>query len=259
MNDVSQLFQIMLNLPLMALVMARVSGLVIFAPFFSSATIPAKTRIFLAAFITIIVLPFASIDIVPPNSLGDLVTTITGELLIGLLVGLLINIIFTALQIAGNLIDQQIGLSAAQLFDPLSNDQSSILSQLYFWLGMIIFLLIRGHIILLGALAKSFHTIPIGQFALNETILAGLTKTLQMSFVLALQIAAPLTVAVFLATLAMGFVARTMPQLNILSVGFSIRLLLGFILIIICLIPVIHLFTAAMDRAFMKVYELLNF
>jgi flagellar biosynthetic protein FliR len=259
MNDVGQLLQIMLNLPLMALVMARISGLVIFAPFFSSAVIPAKTRIFLAAFITIIVLPFAAVDIVPPANLGDLVAAITGELLVGLLVGLIVNIIFTALQIAGNLIDQQIGLSAAQLFDPLFSEQTSIMSQLYFWLGMIIFLLVRGHIVLLGALAKSFHTIPIGQFAVNETVLTGLTKTLQMSFVLALQISAPLTLAIFLTTLAMGFIARTMPQLNILSVGFSIRLLLGFILLIICLIPAIQLFMGVMDRAFTKIYEVLNF
>jgi flagellar biosynthetic protein FliR len=259
MNDAMQLLQTLTNLPVIALIMARIGGLVIFAPFFSSSSIPAKTRIFLAAGITLTVLPFAGKDIPMPADLGSLVVGMIGELMIGMVIGLIVSSIFTGLQLAGTIIDQQMGISMAQVLDPLFDEETSILSQFYFWLALIIFLSIKGHILLIGAMVKSFQTIPPGQFVVNDEVVMSLTKILQVSFVIAMQITAPLVVATLLTTLAMGFVARTVPQLNILSVGFAIRLVLGYVLVLVCLIPVMEVFRQAIDTVFLNLYQLLGF
>jgi flagellar biosynthetic protein FliR len=157
------------------------------------------------------------------------------------------------------MIDQQMGISMAQVLDPLFEEETSVMSQFYFWLAMIIFLSIKGHILLVGAMVKSLQTIPPGQFVVNEEVVVSLTKILQVSFVIALQISAPLVAAIFLTTLAMGFVARTVPQLNILSVGFSIRLVLGYVLILVCLIPAMEIFRQAIDTVYLNLYQLLGF
>ena len=256
MNEGFGLLQTLIDLPVIALLMARIGGLVTFVPFFSSSTIPAKTRIFLAAGITLVVLPFAGETVTAPADLGSLVVGMTGELLIGMVMGLIVSIVFSGLQLAGLIIDQQMGIGMAQVFDPLFDEETSVLSQFYFWLAMVIFLSIRGHILLVGALVKSLKTIPPGQFVVSEDVVMSLTNILQVSFVIAIQIAAPLVVAIFLTTLAMGFVARTVPQLNILSVGFSIRLMLGYVLVIVCLIPVIEIFQRSLDTVFLSLYQL---
>lgn len=258
MNDTVQLLQMLTNLPLLALVLARISGLVAFAPFFGNASIPVKTRIMLGLAITIIILPFATEKIVAPPDLGALVMALAGELLIGLTFGLMLTAIFSGLELAGILIGQQLGISLAQVFDPLFEEEVSVLSQLYFWLAMILFLLVRGHLVLLGALIGSFRSLPPGGGTANAGFLHGLVAVLHSSFILALQVSAPIIVAIFLTTLALGFVGRTVPQLNILSVGFSLRLVLGYALIIVCLIPAMSVFSTAVGKVLGGLYELIG-
>jgi flagellar biosynthesis protein FliR len=258
MDDTMQLLQVVLNLPLLAMVLARISGLVAFVPFFGNASIPMNARALLAFAITIIVLPFAAEKMVPPPNLGALVVALVGELLIGLVFGLMITAIFSGLELAGLLIGQQLGISLAQVFDPLFEEETSVLGQLYFWLALVIFLLVRGHLVLLGALIRSFHSLPLGNFTVNPEFLRGLTTVLHSSFILALQVSAPVIVAIFLTTLALGFVGRTVPQLNILSVGFSLRMVLGYILITVCLVPAMNVFNAAVQKTLGGIYELMG-
>lgn len=238
------------------MVLARVAGMVSCVPFFSSTAIPMKSRVFLAAAIAILVLPFVPISGTIPSTFGDLVLAIFSELLLGLAFGLMLTTIFAALQLGGLMIGQQMGLALARVFDPLFNDQSSVLGQLYFWLAMMIFLIIRGHIILIRSIANSFNTIAPGQFVVTEHFVSDLLSILQLSFIMAFQIAAPIIVAIFLATLAMGFITRTVPQLNILSIGFSIRVLLGFVLIVVCLAPALGVFLSGLEKVFAGLYQI---
>jgi len=259
MDDTIQLLQTMLNLPLLALLLARVSGLVAFAPFFGSAAIPVSARAFLAFFITVVILPVTSNFVTPPGDLGGLVIAMAGELMIGLLFGLMISTVFSGLELAGLLLGQQMGISLAQVFDPLFEEEASVLGQLYFWLTMMIFLLLRGHLIVLTALIKSFQTLPPGKLVVDQNVLDGIAGVLQLTFILGLQVSAPIIVAIFLATLALGFIGRTMPQLNILSVGFNLRVIFGFLLILVFLIPAEQAFVRVLDQAFWLLYRLLGF
>ncbi len=258
MNDAMQLLQVILNLPLLALVMARISGLVAFAPFYGSSGIPLKTRALLVFAIAVIILPFASANMPVPTDLGSLVLAMVGELLIGLVFGLMTSVLFSGLELAGLLIGQQLGISLAQVFDPMFEEEASVLGQLYFWLAMVIFLLIKGHLILIGALIRSFRSMPPGKFTSNGDVVGGIAEVLQLAFILALQVSAPIVIVIFLTTLATAFIGRTVPQLNILSVGFSMRVALGFVLITICLMPVVQVFFNMMEKAFGSLYGLMN-
>jgi flagellar biosynthesis protein FliR len=259
MNDSMQLLQTLTNLPLLALVLARISGLVTFAPFFSGANIPVQARALLAGMIAIVVLPFASMSITPPSDFGTIIPLMIGELLIGLTIGLMTTTVFSGLELAGVLIGQQVGISLAQVFDPLFEEEASVLGQLYFWLAMVVFLLIKGHLVLLGALIRSFRSLPPGNFMVDENAVGGIVGVLKLAFILALQVSAPVLVAIFLTTLALGFVGRTVPQLNILTVGFSLRVVLGFILIIFCILPAVQAFFNALEKTFGSIYGLLGF
>jgi flagellar biosynthetic protein FliR len=250
MNDSVQLLTLLLNLPLVALVMARISGLMAFAPFFSTGQFPIKAKALLTVALTLVVLPCVGQRAAIPTGLGELVAAITSELLIGLFFGFGLMVLFTALELTGQLIGQQMGLSLASEVDPLFEQDSTVISQLYFWLAIVIFLLINGHLELLGAIIDSFKTLPIGGFAVTDQVISTLSGTIQAAFAVALQVAAPIVLTMFLTTLALGFVARTVPQLNILSVGFPLRVILGFTLMIVSLVAGINVFLGAFEGAF---------
>lgn len=258
MDDTLQLLTVILNLPVAAMVMARISGLIAFAPFFGSGSFPIKARALLTAALTLIVVPFVGANVAIPSDLGQLVAAMTAELFIGLFFGFVLTVMFASLQLAGQLIGQQMGLAMAQAFDPLFEQQTTIMSQLYFWLGMIIFLLINGHQELLAAIINSFGTVPVGSFTVTGEMISVLGGVLQTAYAVAFQVAAPILLTMFLTSLALGFVARTVPQLNILSVGFPLRVMLGFIIAIVCLVAGINVFLASFEDVFDRVAMMLN-
>jgi len=258
MDDSLKLLSVFLNLPLVAMVMARIGGLVMFAPFFSSTSFPMKARVFLAAGITLIIVPFVADNVAVPETLGGLVAAVFAEMLIGLVFGFGLLVLFAALEFAGLMIGQQMGLALARVFDPLAGDQTSVLGQLYFWLAMVIFLVIDGHHVLLAAIIKSFSTLPAGSLIVTSEALSVLSDILQTAFVVALKVSAPIIVTMFLTTLSLGFVARTVPQLNILSVGFPLRSILGFVLTIVCLGAAIDVFIGVFDDVFDQLQMLLG-
>lgn len=258
MNDAMTFLATFMNLPLVAMVLARIGGFVAFVPFFSSGVIPIKARVLFALTVTLLVVPFVGPTVTIPNRLGLLAPAVMSELMIGLVFGFALVTVFAGLQLGGRMIGQQMGLALARVFDPLLNEDNSVLSQLYFWLAMIIFLAIGGHHALLGAIIKSFATVPAGTFMITPEVLAVLCDVIQTAFVLALKVSAPVIVTIFLATLALGFVARTVPQLNILSIGFPLRVLMGFVLTIVCLAAAIDIFMTTFNDVCLWMYDLLH-
>jgi len=217
-----------------------------------------KARALLAGAITLIVVPFVGGAVRLPTDLGLLGAAVVSELMIGLVFGFCLTALFAALELAGLMIGQQMGLSLAEVFDPLFEEENSVLGQMFFWLALLIFLLINGHHALFGAVIRSFQTVPVGAFMVSAGILTILGSVLQTAFVVGVQVAAPVIVAIFLASLALGFVARTVPQLNILSVGFSLRAVMGFVLVIVCLGAGIDAFMNVFDDVFDGMHWLLG-
>ncbi len=258
MDDTLKFVSTYMNVPLVAMVIARIGGLMSFAPFFSSAVIPVKARALLTLGVTLLVAPFVAGYVNIPEHLGLLVPAMISELMIGMIIGFCLMVVFAALELGGLLAGQQMGLAMARMFDPLFNEQGSVLGQFFFWLAMIIFLVIGGHRVLLSCVINSFESVPAGSFMVNADVMSVFADTLQVAFVVALKIAIPVILTIFLMTLALGFLMRTVPQLNILSVGFPLRAMMGFMFTVICLGAGMDIFIGVFDDVFQQLRLLLG-
>lgn len=222
-------------LPLM-MVIVRLSGLFIFTPILSSASVPFQFKALLAFMFALAIYPF-----VPPMDPGaslDLVQMLPllfAELLIGIAIGLIASIPLLAVQMGGYVMGYQVGLSLAESFNPELNNNGSVSGDLLFYMAAFIFIGVGGLDILFATLAASFHTAPIGMFTAGDVPLDLLLAVLSSGFEIAMRIATPVMVIVSMLMIAMGFVMKTMPQINIMSIGFTAKILAGLAVLLVSL------------------------
>ena len=173
-----------------------------------------------------------------PPTLIDYAWTIAHEFVIGFLLGLGVFTILSGLQLAGQIIDQQTGLALGEVFNPGLDVEGSLSGQLLYLLGVVVFLIcppLNGHLAVLAALLETFQTLPIGDVVVVSSMYELLRNILQQSFVLAIQVAAPILATMSLVALSMGFLGHTVPQINILVVGFAVRAMVSLVVLALSL------------------------
>ena len=217
------------DLPVFLLAFFRVAGVLMPAPLFGSGVVPAPVKIFTALLIALLFFPLVGRPELPVEpGLGIYAFAVLQELGLGLLIGFAAAMVFSAVQFGGQLIDQELGIMMANVFDPLTNEQISIIGQFKLFLATVVYLLIDGHHYLIRAVADSFRAIPIAGLRLSGGAVVHLSETLPRDlFRVAVQIAAPSLVTLFLITIALAFMARTVPEMNIFVLGLSIRVAVG--------------------------------
>ncbi|MBF0425291.1 MAG: flagellar biosynthetic protein FliR [Magnetococcales bacterium] len=215
------------------LVLTRISGLFLAAPFFSRSVGPMRIRVLLIVALTLVIFP-----LVPPwpgegkSHVGAMVLAGASEMFIGAMIGLLTQWVLIAVQLAGNLIGFEMGLSMAQVMDPTSGMQENVVSNLLYTTGLILFLLVDGHHLLLEGLVRSFKLVPPGSGipggrVFLETGLAGLVRLFRLGFM----IAAPTIVASKLLYIGMGLINRASPQMQVFFMAMPLAQLLGFLIL----------------------------
>lgn len=215
-----------------ALVLFRVVGLFTFVPVFANASIPGNVKVLLGLAVTVCiwnVIPIPKIQL----GLVPILLGVIGELSVGMLIGILTNLIFTGIQTGAHLISQQMGLSMAAVYDPMFDQQSTVVEQLAFWLTLMIFFGMGGERVLINTLVASFTSVPLGQGLDPAIMLQSTIAALTTAFMLAAKVGAPALVVFMLATLVSGFVGRSMPQVNIMSIGLGLNLLIGMVMIML--------------------------
>jgi len=244
---------ILAHVPAWLLVMFRISGIFILAPVFGSHAIPVHIKAFLAFALSLCVYPVlldpntgSAAGILPivegALSLWTLASYVALELLIGFLIGYTTSLSMIALQVGGQLIDQQLGLALAGIINPELGEQNGIVSEILFLSGVTLFVALGGHRILFDVLIGTFQTVPLGGVVIDGHMLELVVGLLGASFDMSIRVAAPLLCLIFLETLAMGFVARTVPQMNILSIGFAVRIMMGTALLVAAMGTIIVVF-----------------
>lgn len=209
------------------LVLTRVSGVVMTAPLVSSQTAPMRVRALLAIALALLVTPLVG-DVYfrqEPQTIIDLVVLAGGEVVIGLSLGLGITILFTGLQVTGQIAGQMSGMQLADIFDPGYDTSMPLFAKLLDLVTMAVFLAIGGHRQVLQALLDTFTWMPPGEAQFSEGLLELMVNLTTQSFVLGMRAAAPVMVALLLAILVLGLISRTLPQLNIMAVGFNFNTL----------------------------------
>lgn len=209
------------------LVLARVSGMVIIAPIFGTLSMPRQVRAFLAVAISLLVTPvYLGTTLPPVTDLATFGWLMASEAAIGLLLGLGVTIMFSGVQVAGQIVSQMSGMSLSDVFDPGFDEQVSMFTNLFHLLAMAVFVAIGGHRIMLEAVLQTFAWAPPGHAVLGDTFVDALTNLLTQSFALGIHAAAPLLIALFLSTIVLGLIGRTLPQINIIAVGFGVNSIL---------------------------------
>ena len=219
------------------LVFCRVGTLLMVAPVFGNRSVPAQARLAFGLLFSLILLPVATAGSFRVTQLPDSFLAfgalVGREILVGAVVGFAVMLIFTAVQSAGHIVGLQMGFSLANVINPLTADNASLVDQFYTLLTILIFLAINGHHALLLAAQQTFDLVPLA--SANVGLPAG---PLLMSwgtevFLVALRISLPVVAALLLADLAMAVVARSVPQLNVFVVGMPAKLVVGFAMLTI--------------------------
>lgn len=204
---------------------ARVTGMLVVAPFFGSGGVPARIKIGLAFLLTLFVLPI--VPAIPALPAAGMVALLGGEFAIGFLLGFTLQLFFEAGQIAGQVSGVQMGYSLASIINPDSQADSAVLSTFYELMVLLLFLQLGVARWLLRGLARSFEYAPPGRFSLTWPALSAIFHFVAGMWIAGLQIAAPVLVASLFADVALGFIGKASPQLPVLFVGISLKNLLG--------------------------------
>ena len=219
------------------LVLARVSGLMVTAPIYGSNEIPMRVRALLAVAVAVLIMPSQWDTTIPdPGTTLNYAVIVGSDLAVGLCLGLGLTILFSGIQLAGQIIGRIGGLMLADVFDPSVGTSVPLFSRFLLLTSTTLFLLMGGHRMVLAGLLDTFTSMPLAggslPVSLDQRFLGDLVRTMELlltqSFSLGIRAAAPVATALLLSTMVMGLISRTLPQLNILAVGFGMNSMLTF-------------------------------
>ena len=218
--------------PTFVLVFFRLAGMMLFAPLFGSSRIPRRVRAML-----VLVLALGVAPTVPratlPTATSELAMAIGGEMAFGLAMGMALSLVFVAAQWAGELIGQQMGLNLSEVFDPQFGSSGSVLGEMYFMLTLVVFLLVRGHHAMLAGVRDSFTALPLMSVGVDRNVFDTTIGLLGGTTVLAIRLAAPMLVTMLIVDLVLGLIGKSMPQMNVMSAGLTLRSVVGMVIVIV--------------------------
>ena len=234
------------------LVLARTSGIFLIAPFFGSMNIPVQIRAAIAIIMAWVTFPViaAKTTITAPESILEFGGAVAEELFIGWTIGFIAFVAFAAINMAGKIMDMQVGFSVANVMDPTSGQQAPLIGSFLYNLAVIYFLVVNGHHIIISALFESFNRIPLSGMVWNESLADLIGDITAGVFLVGMKIAMPVTFSILLVNVGMGILARTMPQMNIFVVGIPLHLMIGSFMLAM-LLPFFILF---LDTMFNTMY-----
>ncbi len=211
-----------------ALVLTRCTGFFIAGPIFAQRTLPAHVKILLSVTTAVALYPVVSGSVGPlPTSLLGFALAVLGETFMGVILAFAALLPFIGIRLAGSLMGIQMGFGIVNIMDPQGGQRVPLIAQLYDILAVVLFFLLGGHHLLLRALSTSLRLVPLGGVVLTQGVPGHIIGMAGGVFVTALAVGGPMITVLFLTDAAMGFVARTVPQMNIFIVGFPVKIGLG--------------------------------
>lgn len=236
------------------LVFVRITSLFIISPIFGRQNMPSYLKIGLSLFTAFIIAPLLGNVQIDYINIIDFSTIVFKELFVGILIGYVSFIVFSAMFVAGQMIDSQIGFGMINVLDPQSNIQVPLVGNFLYIFAILCFLLADGHHILFSALVKSYNIIPINSFFFTEDLIKNLIAIFAETFTTSLKIAFPIVAAALISEVSLGILSRTVPQMNVFIVGMPMKIALG-LLTLLCIMPV---FSNTLDYLFDSMYGFIS-
>jgi len=256
---VEEVFRLIEHVDIFLLVFARILGIFLSVPIFSNTNIPSYIKIGFSLIVALILFPVIQIpsDIVVQSIYALIFSTIQ-EVLLGIAIGFVCYLFFSSLYLAGHLIDMEMGFSIVNVMNPQDDTEIPLIANLFYILASLIFLAINAHHVLIQALKYSFEKIPLGFFHIHSGMFEQMIQIMTFTFVIGFKMAAPVVIALFMADILLGILARTMPQMNVFIVGLPLKILLGLIVLLLIFSLYIPVFENLFDRMFEALHQFLN-
>ncbi len=242
------------------LIMLRYFGLFIITPILSSGVLVSRLKIAFSFFLAFLTLPIIAEDqfIAMPDNLLLILADVLKELSIGFIMGFIVLLIFTAIQLAGQYIDMRMAFRLANAVDPLSNVSTPVVGQFQNIMAILLFLAMNGHHILINNIYLSFEMIPIGETVYINRLFQFIFRASGDMFLLSFQIALAIIGTIFLVDVILGFLARAVPQMNLFIIGLPVKILVGFLFLILSLDVMVNFYGDVFNNLFSDLEKLLR-
>lgn len=243
---------------ILLLVFIRMTSLFVITPVFGRREMPRYLKIGLAFFCSYILVPLLGDVQIEYSNLFSFSAIAAKEFLVGMIIGFVSFMVFSALYLAGQIIDMQVGFGMVNVLDPTMNTQVPLIGNFIYIITTMFFIAVDGHHILLAALYKSYSVLPINGFAFTEAMVNNIAAIFAEVFVIGFKISIPVLAATLLAEVALGILSRTVPQMNVFIVGFPLRIGIG-LLALFTMIPVfIQIMTVTFDKMYGYIYLIIR-
>ncbi|HEX7684763.1 MAG TPA: flagellar biosynthetic protein FliR [Trinickia sp.] len=225
----------------------RIAALIAVSPVFGHTALPARVKIGLAAFVTLIVAP--TLPAMPQATVFSAagVWIMVMQFLIGAALGIAMQLVFAAVEMAGTLVGLQMGLGFATFFDPSSSASAQVISSFLNMIAVLAFLAFNGHLQMIAALIASFQSVPIAAAMYGPPGMRTLVEWGGAIFTAGLLLALPVVIALLVANLSLGILNRAAPQIGVFQIGFSVTLMVGMLLLMLMLPNMIPFFSRLVE------------
>lgn len=180
--------------------------------------------------ISVVLFPIIKVDPLPYYSeIIPFAVGIVSEIMLGVIIGISVNLIFSGVQLAGQLIGYQMGFAIANVMDPQTGSQASIIAIILNITALLLFLVLNAHHWFLSSLTESFQLVPLFNFKVTGSLMEHIMMLAKNMFVISIKVAAPVMAALLLASVCLGLIARTVPKMNVFLVGMPLKIGMGLI------------------------------
>lgn len=231
------------------LLFTRITAIFAMMPFFSHQSISMQAKAAFAFYLTVILFPFVDTTQVEIE-LTSIMLALFSELVLAVIAGLALNIVFMMLKYAAEVMSFIMGFSMATAMDPASGTNSTVIGTFLSLVALLVLLQIDGHHLILLFIAESINEIPLGGFILTENMVIYFMDAMRNFFIMGFTIAFPLIALAYISDVIFGMLMKTMPQFNLLVVGFPIKITVSLIIVIVTLGSMMTIFQSELAKAF---------
>lgn len=241
------------------LVFARLSAMVALSPVLGSGSVPPTAKAGFSMLLSLIIFPIIARDFPPiPDEIVMFWIMVGREVLVGMLIGVVGNLMFSAVQLSGQIFGMQVGFGIVNVIDPMSEDQISILGQFEFLIAILLFLSINGHHVLVRVIAESYAVLPMNAFTFNEPLGYQVIGWLTKMFVIAFRVGMPVIFVLLIVSAGLGIIARTVPQMNVFIVGLPLKIFVGLLAMGASLTLLTYLLRGYFDMMFHDIFMMMK-
>lgn len=220
-------------------ILVRISAFLMTAPFFNQRSVPVKVKAGLSFFLSLIVYNMTDYTPLNYNASIDYAIIVIQEAIVGISIGFVASLCIYILDLAGRLIDTEIGFSMVNVINPVSNIQTSVTGSLYTYLVMLIMLVSNMHYFVISALVDTFELIPIGKAVLPSNLYSIVLDFIKDYFIIGFRIILPVFASILVVNIVLGVLAKVAPQMNMFVIGMQLKLLIGLsiLLVVVGMLP----------------------